>query len=194
MDSITRILPSIQNCTDCIERDLSYAMLTEIPPEIGKMAQLQSLDLSHNNLKTVPEELMQLQSITKLDFSSNDITEENLTENLVVWLDTVDRDWRWEQKTQDILQIQGRCNYAVGNKTSDPSGYTWLSEGGPDTIPVIMSMDGPSLRFIDDEGPSAGRYFALLLADSGCFMDTLQVFAKRDSIVFNCPPKQPARR
>lgn len=230
-DSVMRILPAIENCTDCRDLELSHSLISEIPPEvcnmsqlqtidlshnditalppeigrmtqlqsinlshndiaalppeIGKMTKLQSLDLSNNDLSSLPPEITRLYAIRKVNVDSNDLHPEDLSEDVLEWLNRKDPDWRGRQKN---LEMEGFGDHF------DLSGYQRLAPDVRDTIPVILKMDSSSLLFEPDRGQPAGHYFALRWKDSTSFLDSVLLTEKKDSVILpGCSIKYFAR-
>lgn len=111
----------IQYLTNIQTLSLTYCGLKDIPPEVTSLTSLTGLSLFENQLKTLPKEIENLSQlhalrvdmnylttlpleITKLtpssphtSFANNSLKRENLSEEVIEWLNKYDPDW---EKTQ----------------------------------------------------------------------------------------------
>lgn len=82
------------NSIDTIPFDISYWWVR---------ADMEELNLSHNNITTLTGLYIdRYDPIPKTDIGYNKIMEGNLTEDMIIWLDASDSDWR---ETQNLAQV-----------------------------------------------------------------------------------------
>lgn len=73
--------------------------LTIFPQSIEKLVNLDTLDLSDNAITTIPLWVTKMNNLKSLDFSNNQLSVSNLPQEVILWLDKNDPDWKISQKT-----------------------------------------------------------------------------------------------
>lgn len=102
------ILPIFLQFMDKLaELNLSDNDLKTVPKALGNLTFLKTLDLSNNQLVLLPKEITTITPRTKLDVSGNNLQEFYLDEEVIIWLDKYDPDWRVTQGQSPIHQSKG---------------------------------------------------------------------------------------
>ncbi len=73
--------------------------VTVFPPSIEKLINLDTLDLSDNAISTVPLWVTKTTSLKSFDISNNQLSVSELPQEVILWLDKNDPDWKASQRT-----------------------------------------------------------------------------------------------
>jgi internalin A len=96
--------------------------ITTLPESISQFANLSTLNINTNNLVQLPERIILLAPTRGLDVSYNYLNEDNMTVEMISWLDKYDPDWRDTQKISSpiraLIQLTPKqLTLSTSNKT-----------------------------------------------------------------------------
>lgn len=113
-------LPSeIGFLTNLTRLSLNHNQLTTLPASVGLLKNLRGLYLEHNNLTNFPNEITSLRDII-LSVAHNHLLPQNLTYEVITWLDSEDYNWDNYQTYANNHTASLHFNYntvfAIGNQ------------------------------------------------------------------------------
>lgn len=105
--NLKEIPSEIGQLKNLVEFYVNYNQLNSIPAELGTLPRLATLKLDANRLDDIPESLISNDAL-EVSVRYNHLFSDNLTDEIVAWLNTVDWDWdrTQSQKGLDVAEFQ----------------------------------------------------------------------------------------
>ncbi len=98
-NQLTKLPKEIGKLVKLEKLQIEVAKLTELPKEIGLLKNIKFLYIEMSQLTNLPEEITQLKNLEGFSIAHNKLKEENLSKEIIDWLDENDSDWR---ETQNV--------------------------------------------------------------------------------------------
>ena len=135
---------------------ISQNQITSLPQEIGDLGNLYSLNIYGNLLTNLPDSIVKLKSTGGYNFGKNCLHPKNLSQEVILWLEKNDPDWRYTQNVPIISNTNiNTSKFSINIKNSliqfnlPTSGYTKLQ---------IYNMKGRLLSTLVGSYKHAGKY------------------------------------
>ena len=161
VNNLDSIPPQIENFPVLKSLDLSFNNLSTLPSEIGNITNLEYLYLGYCSLISLPESILNLKNLKYIRVMFNKLKPDNMSNELVALLDSLDPDWKDTQDTSsniiNTIESSKKFAFKILQNSNNPVIKFYLPNSAKIKLQVFKA-NGRLVETLIDGHKQAGNH------------------------------------